>query len=64
MAVSLGLVTLIAIAEGVIIWRLLDRLLLVNNIPKSLGPVRVAPPTQEEVQKKETRRKIMTVPIQ
>ena len=64
MAVSLGLVTLIAIAEGVIIWRLLDRLLLVNHIPKSLGPVRVAPPATEEVQRKETRKKIFSVPIQ
>ena len=64
MAVSLGLVTLIAIVEGVIIWRLIDRLLLVNHIPQSLGPVRTTAPTTEEVQVREKRKKIFSVPIQ
>jgi hypothetical protein len=59
--VAIVALSLMVAGQWLLIWRLVDRLLITNNVP-SLGPVRVNPPAETPDPKKP--RKIATLPIQ
>lgn len=59
MVYAIGVLSIMNVIEGILIWKLLDRLLLQAHIP-TLGPVLSTPPA-EPPKPKETRHKLFSV---
>lgn len=57
----IGLLSFLVLAQWLLVWRLVDRLLVQARVP-SLGPVRTAPPAENKPQV-DPRTKLFSVKI-
>lgn len=61
MGVGIGVLAFVVIAQWLLIWRLIERLLLQAKIP-SLGPVQIMPPSKAPIAPI-PKKKLFSVPI-